>query len=643
MENKYYPHLFQKGTVGGVVLKNRIVRNSMGTYLGNPDGTVTDRQIKAYAQAADGGAGLIFMDNAVPVPMVSCGLRADKDEVIAGLTLLAETVKEHGAVPGIQLAHPGRDAAFVGSADVIGASEITFEPWYEMGYKMPRALTIEEIHDLVERFGDAAVRCKKAGFDLVEVHGAGGCLPTNFLSPNDNQRNDMYGGSLHNRMRFLVEIVRSIKKYCGNNYPISIKLSIDDCEPNGIRVEETVEVAKVLEKEGVSMLNLMMGTHAVVYPSTGFYDINIYLSQAKQIKDAVQIPCMVGLGVQTASLAESILESGQGDFIALAKQEIADCNWPNKVKNNQEDDIRPCIKCLVGCTDNGIIGHHPIRCAVNPTVYKYYEDKYPQAKVVKNVAVIGAGPAGMEAALTLVKRGHKVTVYEKRKIGGTLHEASSADYKKDIKLFINYYEKQAQKYHLNIIQEEATYDTIVNGGYDACIIATGGKPRTLDVNGLETGKVTYALNYLNGEVKFDGENALVIGGGITGAEVAVELAKEGKKVTIIEVMDQFLALPSAVIPAYQMAVEQAGVKVITGHRLDYVDHDQAIIVDRFGNKKELKADGGIVISAGFMPQLELQEKLEEETDIEVYTVGDAKKVRQIIDATHEGYAVARMI
>lgn len=150
MKNKYYPHLFEKGKIGNVVIKNRIVRNSMGTYLGNPDGTVTDRQIKAYAQAADGGAGLIFMDNAVPVPMTSCGLRADKDEFIAGLTLLAETVKEHGATPGLQLAHPGRDAGFVGSAHVIGASPITYEPWYEMGFKLPRALTIEEIHDLVE-------------------------------------------------------------------------------------------------------------------------------------------------------------------------------------------------------------------------------------------------------------------------------------------------------------------------------------------------------------------------------------------------------------------------------------------------------------------------------------------------------------
>lgn len=219
MTNPYYPHLFAKGKIGSMTLKNRIVRNSMGTYLGNPDGTVTDRQIKAYAEAAEGGAGLIFMDNCVPVPMTSCGLRADKDEFIAGLTLLAEAIKMHGAVPGMQIAHPGRDASFVGSEDVIGASPITYEPWYQMGARLPRALTIEEIHDLVSRFGDAALRCKKAGFEIIEIHGAAGCIPTNFLSPHDNKWTDMYGGSLENRMRLLLEIVRDIRKKCGSGFP----------------------------------------------------------------------------------------------------------------------------------------------------------------------------------------------------------------------------------------------------------------------------------------------------------------------------------------------------------------------------------------------------------------------------------------
>jgi len=228
MKSSHYPKLFTKGKIGNVVIKNRIVRNSMGTYLGNPNGTVTDRQIKAYAEAADGGAGLIFMDNATPVPMTSCGLRADKDEFIAGLSLLADALKEHGAVPAMQLAHPGRDAGFVGSADVIGASPITYEPWYQAGAKLPRALSVDEIHDLVHKFGDAALRCKRAGFEVLEIHGAAGCIPTNFLSPHDNQRTDMYGGSLENRMRLLLEIIRDVKQKCGPDFPVGVKLSTDD-------------------------------------------------------------------------------------------------------------------------------------------------------------------------------------------------------------------------------------------------------------------------------------------------------------------------------------------------------------------------------------------------------------------------------
>ena len=262
MENKYYPHLFKKGKIGNVVLKNRIVRNSMGTYLGNPDGSVSSRQIQAYVDAAEGGAGLIFMDNATPVPMTSCGLRADGDEFIAGLSQLADALKMHGAAAGIQLAHPGRDAGFVGSADVIGASPITFEPWYEAGAKLPRELSVDEIHDLVSKFGDAALRCRHAGFDIVEIHGAAGCIPTNFLSPHDNHRTDMYGGSLHNRMRLLIEMVRDMKKKCGPDFPIGVKLSTVDWEPEGITLDETIEVAKALEKEGVSYINVMAGTHA---------------------------------------------------------------------------------------------------------------------------------------------------------------------------------------------------------------------------------------------------------------------------------------------------------------------------------------------------------------------------------------------
>lgn len=642
MKNKYYPHLFEKGKIGNVVIKNRIVRNSMGTYLGNPDGTVTDRQIKAYAQAADGGAGLIFMDNAVPVPMTSCGLRADKDEFIAGLTLLAETVKEHGAVAGMQLAHPGRDAAFVGSEDVIGASAITFEPWYEMGFQMPRALTIEEIHDLVEKFGDAALRCQKAGFEVLEIHGAAGCIPTNFLSPHDNKRTDMYGGSLHNRMRLLLEIIRNIKQKCGPDFPVGVKLSTEDWEPEGIRIEETIEVAKALEKEGVSHLNIMGGTHATA--AMEFLLPNAFNAKhTKMIKDAVHIPVFIGHNIFSPEDAERMLAEGNGDFVALGRSQLADPSWAKKAKTGKANDIKPCINCLIGCIDKGMLGHTPIRCTVNPSLYRFECKPVEEAQEKKNVAIVGAGPAGCEAALTASLRGHKVTLFEKRDFGGAMIEASKPDNKANIRCLIHYYEEHiTNDPRITLIKEEADYQTLVDGGYDAVIIAAGGKTRVLNVSGDCCDTMIYANDYLNGSQKVNGQKVVVIGGGITGAETALELDAEGKDVTVVEMTDAFLANPSSSCQAYNIAIEKSHIKIMTGKRLIAIEDNSAILVDRWGNETSVVADN-VVIAAGFIPQYDLAKQLEDNTDMEVYHVGDSKKVRQIYDAIHEGFIAARQI
>ena len=227
------------------------------------------------------------------------------------------------------------------------------------------------------------------------------------------------------------------------------------------------------------MLNLMMGTHAVVYPSTGFYDINIYLSQAKQIKDAVQIPCMVGLGVQTASLAESILESGQGDFIALAKQEIADCNWPNKVKNNQEDDIRPCISCHFGClarifqVDMKTMSSKDISCALNPRCGMENHYNITKADVIKKVAVVGGGIAGMEAARVAALRGHSVDLYEKTdRLGGVFNEASAFDFKDDDRRLLAWYKKQIKDAGVNV-KFNTEFKVEDKANYDVVFVATG--------------------------------------------------------------------------------------------------------------------------------------------------------------------------
>ena len=642
MVNKYYPKLFEKGKIGNVVIKNRIVRNSMGTYLGNPDGTVTDRQIKAYAEAAEGGAGLIFMDNAVPVPMTSCGLRADKDEFIAGLTLLADALKQHGAVAGMQLAHPGRDAAFVGSADVIGASPITFEPWYEMGYKMPRSLTIEEIHDLVERFGDAALRCKKAGFQILEIHGAAGCIPTNFLSPHDNKRTDIYGGSLHNRMRLLLEIVRNIKKKCGPDFPVGVKLSTEDWEPEGICIEETIEVAKALEKEGVSHLNMMGGTHATACME--FLLPNGFNAEhTRRIKEAVHIPVFIGHNIFTPEEAEKMLEAGDGDFVALARSQLADPAWAKKAKCGKAEDIKPCINCMIGCIDKGMLGHTPIRCTVNPTLYKFECQPLEKAEEQKRVAIVGGGPGGCEAALTASKRGHLVTLYEKRDFGGAMIEAGKPENKANIRRLIHYYEEHIHNDpNITVVKAEADYDTLVHENYDAVIVATGGKARQLNVPGTETHPVIYACDYLNGTAKASGQKVVVIGGGITGAETALELHKEGKDVTVVEMTDAFLANPSSACQAYHIEISQTDIQILTGKRLVSVEDKSIRLADRWGNESSVPADS-VVIAAGFTPQYDLVEQLENNTDMEIFHIGDSKRVRQIYDAIHEGFFAARQI
>jgi len=452
----------------------------------------------------------------------------------------------------------------------------------------------------------------------------------------------MYGGSLYNRARFVVEIIKDIKKKTGPDYPVSVRLSCNDNEPGGIRVEETVEVAKMCEAAGADVINITGGSHAeAVRCASIFLPWGINLEDAAKIKEAVNIPVMCAGGFKTPEFAEKALSEGKIDYIGLGKPVLADPFWAKKAKEGRPEDIKPCINCLIGCHDRGLMAGRVPHCAVNPTLYKYEAPAVIPAKTPKNVAVIGGGPAGIEAAITASRRGHIVTIYEKRELGGAMLEASVPDYKSDIKLLIQYYKTQLDKLNIQVVKEEAIIDTIKNGSYDAAIVAVGGKTRTLDVPGINNKIVTYAMDVLSKNAP-TGHKVVVIGGGITGAETADVLAEQGKEVTIVEMMDSFLGNAGISAIGYLQKIAEAGIKVITGKRLESVKDHSAVLVDRFGNRSELDADS-IVISAGFVPQKELANQIEAETNMDVYTAGDCKSARQIQDAVHEGYIAGRLV
>jgi 2,4-dienoyl-CoA reductase-like NADH-dependent reductase (Old Yellow Enzyme family) len=358
-----YPKLFERGKIGRLEIGNRIVKACTGTYLSNPDNSVTDRQVRFYEEMTQGGAGLVFVDNALVLKEHHMGICAASDEYIPGLSLLASTISDHGAKSGLQICHPGRDGVFVGASGAKAASSLQWEPWYEHGFAVPQELTLEEIHELVKAFGNAAKRAQMAGFDLVEVLAGFGTLPTNFLSPGQNKRNDMYGGSLHNRMRFLVEIVRDIRNKVGPNYPLGVRMALIDYEPDGIVLEESIEVAKALEMNGVDVINAAGGSHAEAIhgAATMLMPLGLHVPAVAALKKEIRIPVMVAGSIPTPELAEEILASGKADFIALGRPLLADPQWPKKAKEGRPEDIRPCIRCNDGCHDRGIMANRIVK------------------------------------------------------------------------------------------------------------------------------------------------------------------------------------------------------------------------------------------------------------------------------------------
>ncbi len=643
-----FPRLFEPGRIGNIELKNRVVKAPQHTGLANPDGSITDRMLRYYKDVAQGGAAMVIVEYAWVDNDASqaspCQLGIARMEHIPGLSLLADTIKANGAKVGIQISHAGRQRFILEQPKA--ASDV---PWPEItaaGCPIPIPMTIDEIKEVVKAFGQAAKRAQTAGFDMVEIHACHGYLISNFFSPYSNKRTDWYGGPLENRMRLLLEIVKEIKTQVGPDYPICVRLSGTDYEPGGHTIEDTIELSKRLETRGVAAIHMSGGNHHTtiheVSPMGMSLAHNVWAAEA--VKKVTTIPMIASGSINLPDLAESILVEGKGDFIGLGRPLWADPQWPLKAKEGRPEDIRPCIRCNDGCLARGDHIANTVRCTVNVALCREAEFEITPAKHPMKVAVVGGGPAGMEAARVAALKGHNVTLYEKRELGGALVEAALPEFKApDLGPLKEYLETQVHKAGVRVIAKEATLDDLTGGGYGAVIVATGATALGLeDIPGIDDPKVVTAADVLHGRALLGGRVA-VIGGGIVGTEVGLVVAEGGRQVIFVEMLDEFMCnITFDERQVYELRFGDLDVSINTGQRLVEVTSTGIKTVDKLGAVTEFPVDS-VVLAAGFRPNRELIAGLKAHPGIRVAEAGDCVRPRKIYDAIHDGHLAAKLL
>lgn len=641
---KMFPKLFEPGTIGTLRVKNRVVKAPQTTGLSNRDGTVTQRLVDHYTHLADGGCGLVIVEYAYVDDIASkschCQIGISTHEHIAGLGWLADSIKNHGAKAGIQIEHCGRQR-FLGPP-MKSASSIPWPMLYDQFHTIPEEMTIAEIQTVIENFGDAAKRAADAGFDLVEIHAAHGYLLTNFLSPFTNKRGDWYGGSRENRFRILRQIVENCRSKVGPDFPLTVRLSGTDYEPEGMTIEDTIYYAKELEKLGIDALHISGGDHHTMIHQVSPMAMPVCYNTwaAAAVKKEVNIPVMASGSITLPKYAEDILESGKADYVTLGRPLWADNEWVKKAMEDRPEDIRPCIRCNEGCLQRSSFMGRTVMCAVNPILGFENDLAIKPAEKKKKVVIAGGGPAGMEAARVLKLKGHDVTIYEKRKLGGFLHEASAPDFKTDIRALIDYQVTQIKKLGIPVVYEELTPEMVKAGGYDVVISAVGAEPIIPRVPGIDGKNVINALTILDNPPKI-GKDVIVVGGGMIGTETAIDLAEKGHNVSIVEMKDSVMA-DCAITDkiAYFGKIAQDHVGVHAGMRVSDITPEGVLCVnDRTGKRESLKADS-VVIAVGLRPRHAFYDALAGEPDLEVYEIGDCIRAGKILDAFHTAYKTA---
>jgi 2,4-dienoyl-CoA reductase-like NADH-dependent reductase (Old Yellow Enzyme family)/thioredoxin reductase len=646
--NNFFPKLSEPGYIGDLRIKNRFVMAPACTNYSNPDGSVTPRLLKHYQVRAQGGVGLVIVEFSYIDNGASKSLHGQlgiyDDQLLPGLSLLARVIHEYGAKAAIQIEHAGLQRS-IKSYPIVAPSRVWKEYLGGHGGIIPTELSIEEIQKIVVSFGEAALRAKSAGFDMVEIHGAHGYLINQFLSSYTNRRTDMYGGDLGERMRFPLEVVKKVRDSVGKDYPVGIRINGNDYINEGVTIEDAKIFAKELEKEGIAVLHVSAGVHKLrsrmIEPM--LLPIGNKIQLAEAIKSVVNIPVIASGSIVTPELAEEILEKGKADFVSMARPLFADPEFPKKALGGRSKEIRPCIRCNDGCLQRGTFAAQAVKCTVNPsTGFEEWLDYSPTA-TPKRVLVIGGGPGGMEAAVTAASRGHSVTLMEKADaLGGRLIEASVPSFKKDLRRLIDYYSVQVQRLGVKVILEkEATVEDIRSKEYDVVIVATGGRLKSPHDIGVAGSGVLNFVEVLQGKEITERE-VIIAGGGTVGCEVALFLAEKGRKVRIVEMLGEIGSdIDSLTREVLLERFQEHGVECFTDRRVIEITEEGVLTVDSSGKKHHI---GGraIVWATGFSGNTSLFEQASQ-YGLEVHAVGDCLEARKIYEAIHEANRAGRQV
>jgi len=642
-----FKHLFSPIRIGNMDVRNRIVMLPMTTGYCEPDETVGDRFINFFAERAKGGAGLIIIPFA-PAPAgspVEPGLFDDR--FIPGVRRLTESIHAHGAKTAPQFIMSYHVAFRGGPPEVVGPSPVM----NNILRVVPRELTVEEIRWIVEEYGRSARRAREGGFDAVEILVGGGYLLNRFLSPISNKREDEYGGSLEKRMRIILEVVESIRKETGVDFPIGVRLNIEEQMVGGHTVEESKVVARALEKAGVGLINVYTGWHESPIPTVApSLPPGVFAPLAEKIKAAVGIPVIAANRINDPVVAEKILAEGKADLVGMGRALLADPELPNKAKEGRVDEIVPCIACsnclaeIMSIYKSWGKGAATF-CTVNPFGGKEGEYVLTPAERKKKVIVVGGGPAGMEAAMTAAARGHRVTLYEKGpEPGGWLLVGCLPPHKDEIRKLYKSLSERTKKAGVDIrLNTEATPDMIAEEKPDVLILAPGANPLIPDIPGVKGPNVVMAEDILTGR-KTVGGAVIVIGGGLVGCETAEYLIEKGKGVTKVTVLEMLDRMADNISPTYRpfflARLKKEGVQMKT--RTTVLEITQkGVRVDESGTPGFIEGDV-IVLAVGLKADAAFVESFRGKAP-EVYSVGDCVKPRMIKEAIGEGFSVGMKI